>query len=133
LDNADGKQARKTGNSSPLGLTIDHGADAINAVMLPMSLIPMIYLESKWFTPLILISITCGFYAATLEEYYCGRLDLPLFNGVSDGCVMVYAIGLISGLAGSSYWKTKLFYQLTMSEIFILAFFIASLITISSK
>jgi len=28
LDEMDGKQARKTGNSSPLGLIFDHGCDA---------------------------------------------------------------------------------------------------------
>jgi ethanolaminephosphotransferase len=33
LDVADGKQARKTGNSSPLGLLFDHGCDAINVVV----------------------------------------------------------------------------------------------------
>jgi len=30
LDNMDGKQARKTGNSSALGLIFDHGCDAIS-------------------------------------------------------------------------------------------------------
>jgi ethanolaminephosphotransferase len=33
LDVADGKQARKTGNSSPLGLLFDHGCDALNVVI----------------------------------------------------------------------------------------------------
>jgi phosphatidylglycerophosphate synthase len=30
LDEMDGKQARRTGNSSPLGLLFDHGCDAFN-------------------------------------------------------------------------------------------------------
>ena len=30
LDEMDGKQARKTGNSSPLGLLFDHGCDAFS-------------------------------------------------------------------------------------------------------
>lgn len=33
LDNMDGKQARKTGSSSPLGLLFDHGCDALNATV----------------------------------------------------------------------------------------------------
>ncbi len=33
LDVADGKQARKTGNASPLGLLFDHGCDALNCVL----------------------------------------------------------------------------------------------------
>ena len=32
LDNMDGKQARRTGSSSPLGLLFDHGCDAINSI-----------------------------------------------------------------------------------------------------
>lgn len=33
LDNMDGKQARRTGSSSPLGMLFDHGCDAINSPM----------------------------------------------------------------------------------------------------
>ena len=32
LDNMDGKQARKTGSGSPLGLLFDHGCDAANSI-----------------------------------------------------------------------------------------------------
>ena len=34
LDEMDGKQARKTGNSSPLGLLFDHGCDAFTTALL---------------------------------------------------------------------------------------------------
>ena len=33
LDEMDGKQARRTGNSSPLGLMFDHGCDAFTTVL----------------------------------------------------------------------------------------------------
>lgn len=33
LDNMDGKQARKTGNSSTLGSLFDHGCDATNVII----------------------------------------------------------------------------------------------------
>lgn len=36
LDELDGKQARKTGNSSPLGLLFDHGCDAFSAAMVTL-------------------------------------------------------------------------------------------------
>ena len=41
-DNTDGKQARRTGSSSPLGMLIDHGMDCISAVIVNMALIPML-------------------------------------------------------------------------------------------
>ena len=34
LDNLDGKQARKLGNSTPLGMIMDHGCDALGVVFL---------------------------------------------------------------------------------------------------
>lgn len=34
MDNMDGKQARRTGTSSALGLLFDHGCDAVNAGLL---------------------------------------------------------------------------------------------------
>ena len=36
LDEMDGKQARKTGNSSPLGLLFDHGCDAFSAALVTL-------------------------------------------------------------------------------------------------
>ena len=35
LDELDGKQARKTGNSSPVGLLFDHGCDAYTTTVIP--------------------------------------------------------------------------------------------------
>jgi phosphatidylglycerophosphate synthase len=34
LDNMDGKQARRTGSSSSLGMIFDHGCDSINATII---------------------------------------------------------------------------------------------------
>lgn len=101
--------------------------------MLPFSLMSMMYFDNTWCVPVVLIAITSGFYAATLEEYYCGRLDLPLLNGVSDGCLFIYAIGLVSAFIGTPAWQTKLFFNLTMTEIFSIALLTGSIITISSK
>ena len=33
LDNMDGKQARRTGAGSPMGMLFDHGSDAMTAIM----------------------------------------------------------------------------------------------------
>lgn len=38
FDNTDGKQARRTGSSSPLGMLMDHGMDCVTAVMVNMVL-----------------------------------------------------------------------------------------------
>lgn len=41
-DNTDGKQARRTGSSSPLGMLIDHGMDSITAVINNMMISVMV-------------------------------------------------------------------------------------------
>jgi len=33
LDNMDGKQARRCGSGNPMGMLVDHGFDAITAIM----------------------------------------------------------------------------------------------------
>lgn len=38
LDAIDGKQARRTGTSGPLGELFDHGCDALNTTVRPLSL-----------------------------------------------------------------------------------------------
>eukprot|EP00919_Chromeraceae_sp_WS-2016_P054352 GHVR01129134.1.p2 GENE.GHVR01129134.1~~GHVR01129134.1.p2 ORF type:complete len:100 (-),score=8.76 GHVR01129134.1:1108-1407(-) len=47
LDNMDGKQARRTGNSSPLGMIFDHGCDAMGVVFLALGVGRLICLDDK--------------------------------------------------------------------------------------
>ena len=100
LDNMDGKQARKTGSSSPLGLLFDHGADGINSVLVGLSVPSLVQTGSTWSFMMFALSITTGFYFATLEQYYSGSLALPVINGVSDGCVILILVELLSAYTG---------------------------------
>ena len=42
LDEMDGKQARKTGNSSPLGLLFDHGCDSFTTSLVSLMVMKVI-------------------------------------------------------------------------------------------
>lgn len=44
LDNMDGKQARRTHSSSPLGLLFDHGCDSITSCVYIFVFIRLLYL-----------------------------------------------------------------------------------------
>jgi ethanolaminephosphotransferase len=71
LDNMDGKQARKIGASSPLGLLFDHGCDSLNTGIL---LIPVAsYVGGGWGLSMICVLTTtfAAFYFPTWEEYVC--------------------------------------------------------------
>ena len=75
LDNMDGKQARRTGSSSPLGMLFDHGCDAINSPLGSMNWCVAMGIGAG--TPLVLfwtlIASAIPFYTSTWEEYYTGR------------------------------------------------------------
>ena len=88
MDNLDGKQARKTGNSSPVGMLFDHGSDSLVCVMLAGNLTCMLAMGNS-FWGIVYVFIGCSpFYFSTLESYYLGGVYLPVVHGVSDGSVV---------------------------------------------
>lgn len=114
LDNMDGKQARKTGSSSPLGLLFDHGCDAINSIFGSANwIIAMgLSLEQDSFAASVLIFIPFVlFYVATWEEYHVGELVLPIFNGPSEGLAMGAALHLTTFVKGTAFWHGSGFYD----------------------
>ena len=97
LDNMDGKQARRTGSSSPLGMLFDHGCDALNS---PLGSINWcVAMSINHSTPLIifwtLAASAIPFYISTWEEYYTGSLVLPIINGPSEGLILGASLSVI--------------------------------------
>eukprot|EP01082_Thalassiosira_pseudonana_P005003 g4080.t1 g4080 contig15:297891-299459(+) len=125
LDNMDGKQARKTGSSSPLGLLFDHGCDAINSILgsanwiAAMGLFPSNIngeysggsIVSEFFggdatlAALLILCPMIAFYISTWEQYYTGELILPPFNGPSEGLLLGASLSLISWGWGVMFWQ----------------------------
>lgn len=115
LDNMDGKQARKTGSSSPLGLLFDHGCDAINSIIgsvtwiCAFGLVPeeghLVHLFLMTFGPMFI------FYVSTWEEYYTHKLDLPFINGPSEGLIIAASINIATWWFGRSFWHGTEFYD----------------------
>ena len=67
LDNCDGKQARRTANSTSLGLLFDHGLDSIALPVIAMSTLHLIGLKEVTFM-LYLMSSSTSFYHGTYEQ-----------------------------------------------------------------
>lgn len=74
LDNLDGKQAKRTGSGSPMGMLFDHGCDATTAILQSMILLKVCQIGSSWRMLLAAFMPTVPFYYMTLETYYLGRL-----------------------------------------------------------
>ena len=100
-DNCDGKQARKNGTGSVMGMLFDHGLDATTAIVMNVVLCRMIQVGSG-LPALFAIQIsTVPFYALTMEEYYIGMLNLPMFSGPDDTSVLISAVCFITAYLGS--------------------------------
>ena len=103
LDEMDGKQARRTGNSGPLGLLFDHGCDAYSMGFIIMVAAKFLKggdgLMSFW----LVAGSLFVFHFTTLEEYYVGGLYLGHLNGVTDGSFGVMAILFSLGIFGPEF------------------------------
>lgn len=98
-----------------------------------MSLCSLLGLIGTPYFALVVMGITTGFFFATLEEYYCGRLDLPPLNGVSDGCVLIVGVGVLSGIFGCAMWSVKIFSTVSLGHVLVLAFLAAAVLTVGTK
>lgn len=82
LDGIDGKQARRTGSSGPLGELFDHGLDSYTAALIPLMMFS-IFGSSKELTigPLrmfyVLWNVLINFHLSHWEKYNTGLLFLP--------------------------------------------------------
>ena len=131
LDNMDGKQARRTGTGSALGLLFDHGCDAINSIfgsanwiaamaMIPgpisslghedniqnKSVVSQFFGGDEILASLLILCPMVAFFISTWEQYYTGKLVLPPFNGPSEGLVMGATLSFFSFMWGPMYWQS---------------------------
>ncbi|CAE7838232.1 AAPT2 [Symbiodinium sp. CCMP2592] len=123
LDNMDGKQARRTGSSSPLGLFLDHGADALNIVLSSLNIMALLQLGDgkNWECFGVWAASTTPFFFATWEEYFTGSLYLGVFNGPTDGVLIVCASYLATYIHGSQeeLWGSHFAFGLSRAQAMI--------------
>ncbi|GJD05677.1 Choline/ethanolaminephosphotransferase 2 [Galdieria sulphuraria] len=90
FDNLDGRQARRTNSSSPLGHLFDHGCDALNVTILGLAVAATLRLGRSFATLFLVWSLgMIPFFFATLEEFFCGSLTLRLINGANEALKLV--------------------------------------------
>jgi ethanolaminephosphotransferase len=106
----DGKQARRTNTSSPLGLAVDHGVDAFNINLSAINVMAMMQAGDSPTQCLIMWLISAvPFFFATWEEYYTGVLHLGAFNGPTDGVLIMCATFVLSGVLEdyAAFWNAE--------------------------
>lgn len=109
LDNIDGKQARRTGTSSPLGELFDHGIDSLNCTLgslLEACAMGLGNSKSAVFTALI----PClPMFFSTWETYHTHTLYLGVINGPTEGLILACTVMGLAGHFGPGIWTQPLF------------------------
>lgn len=109
LDAIDGKQARRTGSSSPLGQLFDHGCDALSASLLGVALIHTLGLGITLRAKIVIGTIWAPFYLAQLLEHHVGIVRTHVGNiGVTEGQLAQCGIMLASTILGADIWNTPI-------------------------
>ena len=109
LDNIDGKQARRTKSSSPLGLLVDHGTDACTTFFITCGLGSILALETIYQYILLWIMIIVPFYLNNWEEYVTGIMNLPFINGINEGTFIIVFLECLVGSIGHDFLIRKIY------------------------
>lgn len=107
LDNIDGKQARRTGSSSPLGELFDHGCDSLFVTISGITICNAIQtdiVQSWWFINIGLFP----FYLSHWEEYHSGILIMGQLGNPTEAQLLMIAVHLISAFLTPAFWTQTL-------------------------
>jgi len=101
LDAVDGKQARRIGQSTPLGQLFDHGCDCM-ACLSHHSMAAVLFLSGATYLTLAgLAVLQTGFFMAQWQEHYTGVLSTSFGPvGVTETQYGLISFALLAGLAG---------------------------------
>ena len=105
MDNIDGKQARKTNSSSPLGMLFDHGCDSLSISIQSLSLAICIGFGSTLENYLVFAIASLPFATTTIEEYYNKEFVMGKINGPNEGCFIVGGFFILTGIFGNNFEK----------------------------
>eukprot|EP01118_Nematostelium_gracile_P018214 TRINITY_DN8033_c0_g1_i2.p1 TRINITY_DN8033_c0_g1~~TRINITY_DN8033_c0_g1_i2.p1 ORF type:complete len:384 (-),score=80.99 TRINITY_DN8033_c0_g1_i2:18-1169(-) len=107
LDALDGKHARRTGNSSPLGELFDHGCDAVSTTMVVLTVLSVIQFGTSYESFFIVIISNYIFFTAQWEQYTVGSLELGYIN-VTEAQFSTMSIYLMTAYFGPNWWLTPI-------------------------
>ncbi|XP_064011533.1 cholinephosphotransferase 1 isoform X2 [Pogoniulus pusillus] len=107
LDAIDGKQARRTNSSSPLGELFDHGCDSISTVFVVLGSCIAIRLGTNpdWLFFCCFVGLFM-FYSAHWQTYVSGILRFGKID-VTEVQIAITMLLLISAYGGTAVWDYK--------------------------
>lgn len=108
LDAIDGKQARRTNSSSPLGELFDHGCDALTIVFVVIGVCMMVELGSTpWLLFVECFATMFVYYSAHWQAYCSGIIHFSWFD-VTEAQLLIILMHILTGLFGTSIWQAEI-------------------------
>ena len=108
LDELDGKQARRTGSSSPLGELFDHGCDALSCVLTTTTIAAAMQLGAGWHYWALNVAVFGTFYSTIWEQLHTNFLELH-YLGPNEAHTGYIVLMLATAFAGPSFWAVSVF------------------------
>ncbi|KAK7207703.1 ethanolaminephosphotransferase 1 [Myxozyma melibiosi] len=108
MDNVDGKQARRTGSSSPLGELFDHGIDSLNCTLGGLIETACMGLGPTPAGAFITLVSCLAMFFSTWETYHTHTLYLGYINGPTEGIIIACLLMIVSGIFGPQIWQLNL-------------------------
>ncbi|KAJ2940880.1 hypothetical protein O0L34_g10140 [Tuta absoluta] len=120
LDGIDGKQARRTQTSGPLGELFDHGLDSYSVFFIPACLYSIFGRLDFSIPPIrmyyVMWNILLNFYLSHWEKYNTGVLFLPW--GYDFSMWASTFIFMLTGWKGTAFYKRYVFGSYTVANVF---------------
>lgn len=121
LDGTDGKQARRTKTSGPLGELFDHGLDSWATLFMPIGIFSVFgrgdHSVDVMHMSFIMLSVQVTFIMSHWEKYNTGILFLPW--GYDPSQIGMAAMYFVTWLGGYSMWKNYVPYvDMTYAKVF---------------
>ena len=121
LDAIDGKHARNTNRSSPLGQLMDHGCDAFSKSFVILMICQAHLLGHTIYTLVVQVLVQLPFYIITWEEHYTGVLITHIDNmGVTEFQFIAMGSILLPAFLGPEFTHNKIFgFNFTFTELLV--------------
>ncbi|XP_037297267.1 ethanolaminephosphotransferase 1 [Manduca sexta] len=131
LDGIDGKQARRTQTSGPLGELFDHGLDSYTVFFIPACLYSIFGRLDYSIPPIriyyVMWNLLLNFYLSHWEKYNTGVLFLPWGYDFSMWASTICFVW--TGVKGTIFYKKYLFDGYTLANAFELVIYSTGVVT----
>ncbi|XP_067913025.1 choline/ethanolaminephosphotransferase 1-like isoform X1 [Heterodontus francisci] len=108
LDAIDGKQARRTNSSSPLGELFDHGCDSLSTVFVVLGICIAVQLGTNpdWMFFCCFAGVFM-FYCAHWQTYVSGTLRFGIID-VTEVQFFIIILFLLAASGGTTFWESMI-------------------------